>query len=104
VQEALTNIHRHSGSPDATIRVFREYEKARVEVEDHGRGMALPSAAAAKEVQLGVGTAGMRERVIQLNGTFVIKSKPGRGTTVCAALPLPRAERDISASSQENKR
>jgi two-component system NarL family sensor kinase len=102
VQEALTNVHRHSGSQNATIRVFRDSEKARVEVEDYGRGMALPSAAAAKEVQLGVGTAGMRERVIQLNGTFEIKSEPGRGTTVCAALPLARAEREISGRPQEN--
>ena len=104
VQEALTNIHRHSGSQDATIRIFREFQTARVEIEDHGRGMALPSAAAPKEVQLGVGTAGMRERVIQLNGTFEIKSEPGRGTTVCAALPLPRAERELSGSPQENSR
>jgi PAS domain S-box-containing protein len=104
VQEALTNIHRHSSSQDATIRIFRDSEKVRVEVEDHGRGMALPSPAAAKEVQLGVGTAGMRERVIQLNGTFEIKSEPGRGTIVCAALPLARAEREISGSPQENTR
>jgi PAS domain S-box-containing protein len=90
VQEALTNVHRHSGSPDAIIRVQREQESVRVEVEDHGRGMQQPSTIAAQEVQLGVGTAGMRERVTQLDGHFEIKSVRDRGTTVCVRLPIPR--------------
>ena len=43
VQEALTNIHRHSGSRDAIIRVMRSGASVRVEVEDHGKGMPLLS-------------------------------------------------------------
>ncbi len=89
VQEALTNVHRHSGSPDAIIRISREAGIVRVEVEDHGRGMSRSSKATGGEVRLGVGTAGMRERVTQLSGFFEIRSTPGEGTTVCATLPLP---------------
>jgi PAS domain S-box-containing protein len=90
VQEALTNVHRHSGSRDATIRMLREGANVRVEVEDHGRGMSRTSkSASGTDVQLGVGTAGMRERVAQLNGTFEIKSVPAQGTIVRAVLPAP---------------
>jgi len=88
VQEALTNVHRHSGSRDAVIRVTCEGANVRVEVEDRGRGMSPASGpASGSEVQLGVGTAGMRERVAQLNGTFEIKSVPAQGTIVRAVLP-----------------
>jgi PAS domain S-box-containing protein len=89
VQEALTNVHRHSGSHDAIIRVARSDAGVRVEIEDHGKGMpVLSGPAGEKDVQLGVGTAGMRERVAQLRGTFEIKSAPAKGTVVSAILPV----------------
>ncbi len=95
VQEALTNVHRHSGSRDAIIRVVRSDARVRVEIEDHGKGMPLLSGPdREKDVQLGVGTAGMRERVAQLSGTFEIKSATAKGTIVTAILP--------AADGQEN--
>jgi PAS domain S-box-containing protein len=98
VQEALTNVHRHSGSRDAIIRVVRSDAGVRVEIEDHGKGMPLLSGPSGeKDVQLGVGTAGMRERVAQLSGTFEIKGAPAKGTIVTAILPAPdRRENDPS--------
>jgi len=89
VQEALTNIHRHSKSPVAVIRLQRAGEKIRIAVKDAGVGMAQPSADTGWNSPLGIGIAGMRERVKQLGGTFEIKSKPGRGTTVSVELPAP---------------
>jgi signal transduction histidine kinase len=78
----------HSGSGDAIIRVVRSDAGVRVEIKDHGKGMPRPSGPAGeKDVQLGVGTAGMRERVAQLGGTFEIKSAPAKGTIVTAILP-----------------
>ncbi len=101
VQEALTNIHRHSGSADAIIRIHRDSANVRVEIEDHGRGMAPPSLAIAPaEVRLGVGTAGMRERVMQLDGKFEIKSEIGKGTKVCAVLPLAAPRRELDDDFQ----
>ena len=89
VQEALTNVHRHSGSHDAIIRVARRDAGVRVEIEDHGKGMPLLSGPVGeKDVQLGVGTAGMRERVAQLRGTFEIRSAPAKGTVVSTILPV----------------
>jgi two-component system, NarL family, sensor kinase len=88
VQEALTNVHRHSKSRSATIRLVRADGKVRMEVKDRGVGMARPSAATGWNSPLGIGIAGMRERVKQLGGIFEIKSKPKRGTAVCVELPV----------------
>ena len=98
VQEALTNVHRHSSSRDAIIRVMRSGASVRVEIEDHGKGMPLLAGPAGeKDVQLGVGTAGMRERVAQLSGKFEIRSAPAKGTVVTAILPASdRQENDLS--------
>ncbi len=86
VQEALTNVHRHSGSPCAAIRLAADAERIVMEISDQGVGFTqAPGQAAAK---LGVGVAGMRERIHQLGGQFEIVS--GRqGTTVRVAHTLP---------------
>jgi PAS domain S-box-containing protein len=93
VQEALTNLHRYSGSRTAIIRLRSEKGKIRIEVEDQGCGLQPP--APGGDTRLGVGIAGMRERVKQLNGTFEIVSVAGKGTTVLAVLPI--AEGDAQA-------
>jgi PAS domain S-box-containing protein len=96
VQEALTNIHRYSGSRKAWIRIMRPNGKIRVEVRDEGRGLQVDSKALTKTAPLGVGIAGMRERVEQLGGTFEVESAPGRGTTLRATLPLtPRGDEAV---------
>jgi len=88
VQEALTNVHRHSKSRSATIRLVRADGKVRMEVKDRGVGMPRPSAATGWISPLGIGIAGMRDRVKQLGGIFEIKSKPKRGAAVCVELPV----------------
>lgn len=85
VQECLTNIHRHSGSAVATIRIASAGDSLRVEVEDEGRGM--PAQVGQQAAPLGVGIAGMRERVEQLGGTLEINSGK-HGTKVTAILPM----------------
>ncbi|MFZ0634889.1 MAG: PAS domain S-box protein [Candidatus Acidiferrales bacterium] len=100
VQEALTNVHRHSGSISATIRMERQSSLVILEVRDYGKGLAAKSAAeAGGNASLGVGIAGMRERVKQLGGVFSISSIGDAGMTVRATLPLPAAEKSISAAA-----
>jgi two-component system NarL family sensor kinase len=90
VQEALINIHRHADSGTASIRLRVDGQRLTLEVEDRGHGMPpeliaqLPTGGGA----LGVGVAGMRERLMQLGGTLDIESSD-RGTTVRAQIPLP---------------
>ncbi len=89
VQECLTNIHRHSGSRIADIRVAREGNEVKVEVRDQGKGMpARPDGSARAHRKMGVGIRGMRERITQLGGRFEIRSGK-EGTTVVASVPLP---------------
>jgi PAS domain S-box-containing protein len=88
-QEALTNVHRHSKSPSVTIRLFEQDGAVFMEVEDAGHGILVAGASgrATDAATLGVGLAGMRERMRQLGGTLSVRSGP-RGTCVQARLPL----------------
>ncbi len=86
VQECLTNIHRHSGSPTAHVRLLLDAESAVLEVSDQGKGLNVPAPGGSPRSELGVGIVGMQERVRQLGGRLEIES--GRtGTTVRAVLP-----------------
>lgn len=88
VQECLTNIHRHSGSPVATICLARSSDKIRLKVEDRGAGIpAQKLEAVTAGVTPGVGIRGMRERMRQLGGTLEFQSN-GSGTRVEAILPI----------------
>ena len=88
LQESLTNIHRHSGSPTASVRLAFEDSEVTLEVRDQGRGMPSEILDTSGSVAaLGVGVAGMRERVRQLGGRLEIASG-GAGTTVKAILPV----------------
>ncbi len=88
VQEALTNVHRYSGSNTARIRISRENGRLSAEVQDEGCGLAVVSEGMRSKAPSGVGIAGMRERVQHLNGTFEIESAPGRGTVLRVGLPI----------------
>jgi len=90
VQESLTNIHRHSGSKTAMIRIERQNSKVHVLVEDRGRGMSPERLAEIQSQGTGVGIRGMRERVRHFRGDLVIESN-GSGTKVYATLPLKTA-------------
>ncbi|HEX4643855.1 MAG TPA: sensor histidine kinase, partial [Candidatus Acidoferrales bacterium] len=94
-QECLTNIHRHSGSKTAHIRIARRKASLCVEVRDEGHGIAADTLARIEKSGGGVGLRGMRERVRQFSGTVAIQSQPGEGTTVSVTLPL-----EISAQQQ----
>lgn len=88
IQECLTNIHRHSGSATATVRIRHIGKQLVVQVEDQGKG--IPEERQRELTQsgrTGVGFAGMRERLRQLGGTLEIESR-GKGTVVRATLQL----------------
>ena len=88
VQECLTNIHRHSGSQVARIRIGRSDGQVSLEVEDRGKGIPPEKREAMDSGGMpGVGIRGMRERLRHLDGTLEITSN-GRGTVVLARLPV----------------
>ncbi|HZS49777.1 MAG TPA: ATP-binding protein, partial [Bryobacterales bacterium] len=85
----LTNVHRHSGSATAKIRIWQNHQEVLLEVSDRGRGMPLEVVAAHGGARAGhgIGILGMQERVKQLGGRLEIESGD-HGTTIRAILPL----------------
>jgi signal transduction histidine kinase len=101
LQESLTNIHRHSGSPTADIRLYSENGLALMEIRDQGKGIPptlLEQSGADWMGSLGVGLRGMNERMRQLGGKLEVASSE-RGTAVVASIPVESAatRMDLSA-------
>jgi PAS domain S-box-containing protein len=90
MQEALANIHRHSGSRSASISLAWTATHLRLEVRDRGQGMKAAGKLSAGNPPgggLGVGVPGMRERMRQLGGRLEIESDD-HGTRVIAIAPV----------------
>jgi PAS domain S-box-containing protein len=87
VQESLTNVHRHSGSSSAKIRLTRSERAVEFEISDQGKGIPLGRLGEMTAAKIGVGVRGMEERVRQFRGTLQITSSPD-GTHVAAKIPL----------------
>lgn len=84
VQQALTNARQHGAAAHATVDIVEDAANVRVVVRDDGCGFDL---AAGSE---GYGLVSMRERAQLLNGSLVVDSSPGEGTTVTATLRASR--------------
>lgn len=85
VQEALTNVARHAGVGETTVRIWFDGKILGVQVEDCGVGF---NADAVLQAGMSSGLAGMRERAVLLGGRLTVDSAPGGGTRVTAELPL----------------
>jgi signal transduction histidine kinase len=86
VSEALANAAKHSGAPEAHVRVTASVAEIRIEIEDRGKGIV-----AVKDDDPHFGVPIMRARAEKLGGSLDVGSTPGRGTTVVAVLPFQRA-------------
>src|SRR5579872_3458893 len=90
VQECLTNIHRHSGSKTAIIRLARHEDTVSLEVRDEGKGISPERLAEIQSGGSGVGIRGMRERVAQFSGTMNVESDSS-GTRILVTIPIPKS-------------
>ena len=90
LQESLTNVHRHSGASDASIHFQHAGDAVILEIRDFGKGIPEERLRLLRGVtaETGVGLAGMRERLHELNGKLEIESDI-RGTSLRATVPLP---------------
>jgi signal transduction histidine kinase/FixJ family two-component response regulator len=89
VQECLANIHRHSGSKTAIIRIAREEGRIAVDIRDTGKGMSAERLTEIQSGGSGVGICGMRERLRQFNGEMRMDSDSS-GTRILVAIPLAK--------------
>lgn len=92
LQEALSNVHRHSGSVTATVQISYDGQILRLQIADQGRGIP------AGMDRSGVGLGSMRERARLLKGQLVIETG-SIGTTVKVELPVAAPESSSSRAS-----
>lgn len=93
VQEALTNVRKHSGARAAVVRLSQSPEAVVVDIEDDGVGFSPEHPAG----DGGFGLRTMRERAELAGGTLTIDSTPGRGSRVSVAIPRPGPAREHEA-------
>ncbi|MBI2829106.1 MAG: MCP four helix bundle domain-containing protein [Acidobacteria bacterium] len=86
VQEALTNVARHSGASYCTVALVRRAGSLHLTIEDDGRGIDTTTAAT-PDVRRGLGIIGMRERAQALYGSFVAENRREGGMRVMVRLP-----------------
>ena len=89
LQESLTNVHRHSGASEASILFRHDTSAVILEIRDSGKGIPEERLRLLHGVSAdsGIGFAGMRERMHELNGTLGIESD-SCGTSLRATVPL----------------
>jgi len=97
VQEALTNVARHSGASSCTVSLIRRDGFVHLTIEDDGRGFNNAVIRTADE-RRGLGLIGMRERAQAQAGTFRIENRREGGTRVIVRLPAP-AESHVTVES-----
>jgi signal transduction histidine kinase len=92
VQEALTNVVKHSGAATCDVTVSYEEDELSVEITDEGRGSQVPAATGGRGGLAadggGHGLIGMRERVSLYGGQLTAAPGPERGFRVAARLPI----------------
>ena len=82
LQEALSNVARHSGTDRASVRLTFDPDKLEMDIEDHGKGINPGTA------RRGLGLVAMRERAAIVGGTLDFLTPPQGGTLVRLSMPL----------------
>jgi PAS domain S-box-containing protein len=94
LQESLTNVHRHSGSTSAEIRIYAEDESVILSIRDFGKGIPPDKLEKFNKTGagVGVGLGGMKQRLHELGGNLEVRSE-GKGITILAKLRKPKPGR-----------
>jgi PAS domain S-box-containing protein len=93
LQESLTNVLRHSGSPAVDIRLDSDQNDAILSIRDYGKGIPPETLERFRETSagVGVGLGGMRQRILELGGHLTVDSDQ-QGTCITATMPLTKPE------------
>jgi PAS domain S-box-containing protein len=88
VQEAFSNVVKHSQASQVAIRVSFKRQSLKINIRDNGIGFDVQELINSKDKPRGLGLLGMRERVELANGSILIDSSPGQGTAIAIEVPL----------------
>lgn len=88
IQEALTNIARHSNAKNALISIKFAKDDISVNISDDGSGFDFDSIINSIKGTRGLGLLGMKERIEFMGGELIIKSQPGQGTEISIVIPF----------------
>ena len=94
IQEALTNIEKHAGATRVAVQLNSDGKEIHLTIRDNGKGLESTSMRLKGAKKMGMGLLNMRERTAHLGGVFLIHSKGGEGTTICAKIPLESSGRE----------
>lgn len=97
VQEALSNIWRHSKATQARVELHYLGDNLELTINDNGKGFSTNTHLDARyDAQHGLGLVGMRERAMLVGATLLITSSPGSGCSVALSLPLSESKKSSS--------
>jgi signal transduction histidine kinase len=88
LQEALTNIGKHSSAARASVVIRRHADRISFSVEDDGKGFDIGQTTLRYETQKGLGLNSMNERVRMLGGSLNVWSQEGKGTRLNFSIPI----------------
>jgi signal transduction histidine kinase len=98
VQEALTNVFRHSAAKKCWVSVVKEESRLQVMVRDDGKGISDEIAAFNPE-SIGVGIGGIRQRIKEVSGTLSLRNAKPKGAILEATIPITVASLRSRSSS-----
>ncbi|HVP22108.1 MAG TPA: PAS domain S-box protein [Anaerolineaceae bacterium] len=96
IQEGLTNVARHAGVKESSVRVWAKNGTLGLQIEDKGAGFDAKAALASHTSS---GLSGMQEQAELLGGQFTIESSPGAGALITVELPL----QDLKEGGQDER-
>lgn len=91
VREALTNIRKHAQASKITLFLFKLEEQLHISIGDNGIGMSTSSPPLSSLAGYQQGLVGLSERAALLDGQVMLESRPGKGTRLDIAIPLPES-------------
>jgi len=104
VQEAVSNVVKHSGATEAVVVIKKRETSVSLSVRDNGHGFDVASARSSQTSEFGFGLSGITERVRMLGGNFTIHSTPGEGTNLTVEVPISSAKHPIENGSDHINR
>ena len=102
VQESLTNVYKYANASRAGIIIRRTNDAIRLTIKDNGRGFQPDQLVISSKDKSGLGLLGMQERLRLVNGQFVVKSAPGKGTVIQALIPFQPKNDKLRSNEQSD--